>query len=154
MTNRSRFVQLGRRTAMGAVALLILFAGVWASWGDAQHILLAKGREHGTISVTACGAETCTGPYTPTDGSSPRPRVTIEKSVTAKKGQTLQVVVKPGTDEVVRTGPAGALHAWVPLGGAFLLASLVIAGGLRMPRTAWATCLTGTALLTAAFLAL
>ncbi|WP_455359031.1 hypothetical protein [Streptomyces sp. SYSU K21746] len=154
MTNRSRFVQLATRTAMGAVTLVILIAGVWASWGDAQHILLAKGREHGTIAVTACGKQTCTGPYTPADESSPRPRVTIEKSVSATKGQTLQVVVKPGTDEVVRTGPAGTLHAWVPFGGALLLASLVIAGGLRLPRTAWTTALTGTALLTATFLAL
>ena len=53
------------------------------------------------------------------------------------KGQTYTVVVKPGSDEVVRSGPAGLLYAWVPLGGALLLASVVVAGGLRLPRLAW-----------------
>ena len=38
------------------------------------------------------------------------------------------MVVKPGTDEVVRSGPPGVLYAWVPLGGALLLASVVVAG--------------------------
>ena len=45
--------------------------------------------------------------------------------------------MKPGTDDVVRTGAAGFLHAWVPLGGALLLAALVVAGGCGCGVTAW-----------------
>ena len=44
------------------------------------------------------------------------------------------MVVKPGTDEVVRSGPAGVLYAWVPLGGALLLAG---GGGGRVAAAAY-----------------
>lgn len=145
-----------RRAAMAVIALLLLVAGVRSSWGAAQHVMLAKGREHGTMTVTACGEETCTGPYAP-EGRTPdadRPRVSIDKSIAAKKGARLPVVVKPGSDEVVRAGVAGALHAWTPLGGALLLAGLVIGGGLRLTRTAWAAGVAGGALLVASFFAL
>jgi hypothetical protein len=80
--------------------------------------------------------------------------MTIERSVAVKKGESFPVVVKPGTDEVIRTGAAGLLHAWVPLGGALLLASLVIGGGMRLRRTAWTAGVAGGVLLLAAFLAL
>ena len=33
-----------RFAAYGTVAALILIAGVWASWGTAQHVMLSKGR--------------------------------------------------------------------------------------------------------------
>ena len=49
--------------------------------------------------------------------------MTIEKSVAVKKGAELPVVVKPDSDELVRTGTAGALYAWPPMGGALLLAA-------------------------------
>ncbi|MDF9813636.1 hypothetical protein M2266_002867 [Streptomyces sp. SPB162] len=49
------------------------------------------------------------------------------------------------------TGWAGVLYAWVPLGGALLLAALVLVGGLRMPRSAWTAGLAGAALMVAAF---
>lgn len=64
------------------------------------------------------------------------------------------MVVKPGTDAVVRTGVPGFLHAWVPLGGAMVLAAFVIGGGLRMSRTAWGAGTAGAALLVATFVAL
>ncbi|MCX4762699.1 hypothetical protein OG562_17285 [Streptomyces sp. NBC_01275] len=147
-------LRFGRLAAMGAVAVLILIAGVWGSWGTAQHVMLTKGRERGTVEVTRCGTETCTGPYTPSSaGSTARARVVIEKSVAVQKGRTYTVVVKPDTDEVVRSGPAGVLFAWVPMGGALLLASVVVAGGLGRARVGWALAGTGVALLTAAFLA-
>ncbi|CAM5742137.1 hypothetical protein SALBM311S_07409 [Streptomyces alboniger] len=131
-------LRFGRLAAMGTVAVLILIAGVWASWGSAQHVMLTKGRERGTIEVTRCGADTCTGPYTPMSvGSRARKSVVIEHTVAVRKGRTYDVVIKPGSDDVVRSGPAGILYAWVPMGGALLLASVVVAGGLRRTRAAW-----------------
>ncbi|MER6124046.1 hypothetical protein ABT173_15590 [Streptomyces sp. NPDC001795] len=148
-------LRFGRLAAMGAVSVLILIAGVWGSWGTAQYVMLTKGRERGTIEVTRCGADTCSGPFTPLSaGATARGSVVIEKSVAVKRGQTYTVVVKPGTDDVVRSGPAGILYAWVPLGGALLLASVVVAGGLRLARVAWVLAGAGVALLTAAFVAL
>lgn len=146
-------LRFGRVAAMGTVTALILIAGVWASWGTAQHVMLTKGRESGTVEVTRCAGDTCTGPYTPlSQGSQPRDRVTIEHTAAVRKGRTYTVVIKPGSDDVVRSGPAGILYAWVPLGGALLLAAVVVAGGLRRARPAWALAGAGFALLTAAFL--
>ncbi|WP_149548847.1 hypothetical protein [Streptomyces marokkonensis] len=150
----SSALRFGRFAAMGAVAVLILIAGVWASWGTAQHAMLTKGRESGTVEVTSCGGRTCSGPYTPlSQGSQPRERVVLEDSVAVEKGRTYTVVLKPGGGEAVRSGPGGILYSWVPLGGALLLASVVVAGGLLRMRTAWVMALSGAALLTAAFLA-
>ncbi|MFC8566793.1 hypothetical protein ACFUIW_13650 [Streptomyces sp. NPDC057245] len=146
-------LRFGRIAAMGTVAALILVAGVWASWGTAQHVLLTKGREQGTVAVTGCADGWCGGPYEPASGGSrARERVVIEESVAVSKGRTYTVVVKPGSDEVVRSGPAGVLYAWVPLGGALLLASVVVAGGLRRPGVGWGMAGAGVVLLTAAFL--
>jgi hypothetical protein len=148
-------LRFGRLAAMGTVAALILIAGVWGSWGTAQYVMLTKGRERGTIEVTRCGADTCSGPFTPlSSGATARGRVVIEKTVAVKRGRTYTVVVKPGSDDVVRSGPAGILYAWVPLGGALLLASVVVAGGLRLTRAAWLLAGAGVALLTAAFVVL
>ncbi|MDH6627831.1 hypothetical protein M2271_005660 [Streptomyces sp. LBL] len=145
-------LRFGRLAAMGTVAMLILIAGVWASWGSAQHVMLTKGREHGTVRVTRCGEGTCTGPYTPVStGSAARERVVIEDTVAVRKGLTYDVIVKPGSDHAVRSGPAGVLYSWVPMGGALLLASVVVAGGLRRTRVAWVMAGSGVALLTAAF---
>jgi hypothetical protein len=145
-------LRFGRLAAMGTVAALILIAGVWASWGTAQHVMLTKGRESGTITVARCEEDVCSGPYTPiSEGSTPRERVVIEKTVAVEKGRTYTVVVKPSSDDVVRSGPAGVLYAWVPLGGALLLASVVVAGGLGRTRGAWVMAGAGVVLLTAAF---
>lgn len=153
-SSSQRALHHGRTVALGCVVLLLLVAGVLSSWDSAQHIVLAKGREHGTMTVTGCGSEVCTGPYAPTDGGSGRSRVSVDKSVAAKKGDRFPVVVKPGTFEVVRTGTAGFLHAWVPLGGALVLAALVIGGGMRLPRIAWGAGIAGAVLLVATFFAL
>ncbi|POX57095.1 hypothetical protein C3489_02280 [Streptomyces sp. Ru71] len=145
-------LRFGRLAAMGTVTALILIAGVWASWGTAQHVMLTKGRERGTVVVTRCGEHVCSGPYTPAStGSQARRSVVIDDTLAVRKGRTYAVVVKPGSDEVVRSGPAGVLYAWVPLGGALLLASVVVAGGLRLTRAAWVLAGAGVALLTAAF---
>ncbi|MFJ6564009.1 hypothetical protein ACIQMV_29930 [Streptomyces sp. NPDC091412] len=148
-------LQFGRVAAMGTVTALILVAGVWASWDTAPYVMLTKGREQGTVAVTRCDGDTCTGPYTPVStGSKARDQVVIDHTVAVRKGQTYSVVVKPGTDEVVRSGPAGILYAWAPLGGGLLLASVVVAGGLRRTRAAWVLAGSGVALLTAVFVAL
>ncbi|MFF7545058.1 hypothetical protein ACFZCU_15760 [Streptomyces canus] len=145
-------LRFGQLASMGAVTVLILIAGVWASWGSAQYVMLTKGRERGTIEVERCAQDACSGPYTPlSHGSQARGRVVIEKTVAVRKGRTYTVVVKPGTADVVRSGPAGVLYAWVPMGGALLLASMVVAGGMRRTRLAWVLAGSGIALLTAAF---
>ncbi|MGW2568237.1 hypothetical protein [Streptomyces sp. NPDC001537] len=145
-------LRFGRFAAMGAVAVSILIAGVWASWRTAPYVMLTKGRERGTIEVSRCGDDACSGRYTPvSQGSSARDRVVIEKTVAVRKGRTYSVVVKPGSDEVVRSGPAGILYAWVPFGGALLLASVVVAGGLGRTRAGWVMAGSGVVLLTAAF---
>lgn len=140
---------------MGAVAVLILIAGVWASWGTAQHVMLTKGRERGTVEVTRCAEDACAGPFRPlSPGSQPRAKVVLDDTVAVEEGRTYTVVLKPGGAEAVRSGPAGVLYAWVPLGGALLLASVVVAGGLLRTRAAWVMALAGAGLLTAAFVAL
>ncbi|GAA3063603.1 hypothetical protein GCM10017562_31410 [Streptomyces roseofulvus] len=143
-----------RNAAMVLVAVLLVVAGVWASWGSAQHVLLAKGREHGTLTVTGCTDERCSGAYAPDDAGSPRRTLTVERSVAAGPGSVIPVVVKPGTDEGVRTGWGGGLHAWLPLGGALVLAAPLVAGGLRLRRTAWSLAGAGAGLWVAAFVAL
>ncbi|MET8954422.1 hypothetical protein ACWEO4_03530 [Streptomyces sp. NPDC004393] len=148
-------LRFGRLAAMGTVAALIVVAGVWGAWGTAQYVMLTKGREQGTMTVARCSDHTCSGPYVPsTAGSAARKRVVIGNSVAVRRGEVLAVAVKPESDEVVRTGPAGMLYAWLPLAGALLLASVVVAGGLRMTRTAWVLAGTGFAMLTATFFAL
>ncbi|WP_299540389.1 hypothetical protein [uncultured Streptomyces sp.] len=149
-----RALLFGRHGLMGLVTLLLLVAGVWASWDTAHHVVLAQGREHGTLTVTECGEDTCTGRYTPDATSPARSGLAVERSVAAERGDRFPVVVKPGTDEVVRTGTAGFLHAWLPLGGALLLASLVVGGGLRMTRTAWTLAGVGAVLMAGTFVAL
>ncbi|MFG2882439.1 hypothetical protein ACGFYV_08970 [Streptomyces sp. NPDC048297] len=148
-------LRFGRVAVMGAVAVLILIAGVWGSWGTAQHVLLTKGRERGTVRVTGCAHGVCGGPFTPASGGAGvRGRVKLAESVAVRKGQTYDVVLKPGSTDAVRSGPAGILYAWLPLGGALLLASVVVAGGMRLMRAAWVLGGAGVLLLTSAFVAL
>lgn len=147
-------LRFGRVAVMGALAALIVFAGVWGSWGNAQHVLLTKGREQGTVRVTACADGTCSGPFTPSSaGARARARVRLAETVAVRRGGTYDVVLKPGGSDALRSGPAGILYAWVPLGGALLLASVVVAGGMRLTRVAWGLGLSGIGLLTAAFVA-
>jgi len=148
-------LRFGQRALMTVVTGLILVGGVWGSWGTAQYVMLTKGRERGTVAVKDCSRDACTGPYRPVSaGSVARARVRLDTSVGVRTGGVLTVVVKPDSDEVVRSGPAGVLFAWLPLGGALVLAGVVVAGGLRMRRTAWVMGGAGLALVTAAFVAL
>ncbi|MGP3976651.1 hypothetical protein ACTWQF_22105 [Streptomyces sp. 8N114] len=124
---------LARAGLMALIALVLVVAGVWTSWDTATTAM--SGAERGTVTVKKCGEDECTGTFLNKKTSKPE-KVTVSEFVSGGKGQTLDVAVQPGTDHVIRTGPAGVLYAWVPLGGALLLASLVIAGGLRMRKTA------------------
>jgi len=144
-----------RIAVMGLLALLLLVAGVWTSWHTAQYAMLVKARERGLMTVSACAGERCTGPYRPTGGDGQRrAKVSIAQAAAPKKGEQVEVTVEPGTTRAVRTGPAGILHAWVPFAGALLLAALVVAGGMRLRRTAWVMGLLGAVLLGAAFAAM
>ncbi|MCQ0023062.1 hypothetical protein M4914_08975 [Streptomyces somaliensis DSM 40738] len=144
-----------RLAAMALVALLLVAAGARASWGTAQHVLLPKGREHGTLTVTGCGEEVCTGRFVPREPAEPpRTDVTIARSVAVEEDGRYEVVVKPDTAEAVRTGWAGGLYAWLPLGGALLLAAPVLGAGMRRPRTAWVSGAAGGVLLVTSFLVL
>lgn len=150
-TKRSRTRRLGesafgvlllaRSGLMALIAGVLLVAGVWTSWGTAERMMAAE--ERGTVTVSACGDAECAGVFKPAGSGGKPEKVTVARSVSGDTGERLEVAVKPGTDHVVRTGPAGILYAWVPLGGALLLASLVVAGGLRMRRTAVAMGLCG-----------
>lgn len=143
---------LARNIAMAAMTVLVLVAGVWTSWSTAQYTMPTKGRERGTMTVARCGTETCSGSFVPAGGGENRPKVTIDKAaVTQGKGERLLVAVKPGTDEVVRTGGAGILYSWMPFAGSLLLGALLVAGGLRMRRTAWAMGLLGVGLMAGTF---
>lgn len=146
--------QASRSVLMAIVALLLLVGGAYASWDDAQHVVLAKGREHGVLSVTGCGSDTCAGMFDPDGPAGPDDSMTIARSVAAKRGDRFPVVVKPGTHEVVRDDAAGQVHAWVPMGGALLLAGLVIAGGMRLGRFGLVVASVGAAQLFATFLLL
>ncbi|MEV5611111.1 hypothetical protein [Streptomyces sp. NPDC052225] len=151
----SSAVPVARLLATAALAALLLIAGVWASWGAAQHVMFPTGRERGTMTVSRCTDDVCTGPFAPASPTAVRhPSVTIDRSIGEKKGARLPVVLKPSSTTAVRAGTAGFLHAWVPLGGALLLVSVVTAGGIRDRRLAWITGGAGFTVLTAAFAAL
>ena len=142
---------VARTGLMGLIALLLVAAGVWTSWGTAKPAM--TGKATGIVTVRTCGDDECTGLFTRKgagDGSKPE-KVTVARSVSGETGKSLDVALKPGTGHVVRTGPAGILYAWVPLGGSLLLASLVVAGGLRMKKTAIGMGLSGAALMGAAW---
>lgn len=143
---------LVRHAMTVVVVLLVLAAGVWKSWDSAQHAMFTKGRTQGTVTIERCGSDWCSGPFSPADGpSTPRTEVTIDKVASQKSGEVLQVVVRPGTDTAVRTGPSGILYSWVPFAGSLLLTAFLVAGGLRLRRTGWALGLLGALLLGAAF---
>lgn len=163
VVKRSRFRRAGesayglllvlKNTVMALLALLLLVAGAWTSWDTARLAMVDGVGASGTLVVESCGEETCSGVFTPADGGAPRDGVSIGTTV-AEGGERLEVALRPDGEEAVRTGPAGVLYAWVPLAGGLLLASLVVAGGLRMRRTAWVAGVSGAALMTGAFVLL
>lgn len=143
-----------KNTFLALLVLLLLVAGSWASWDTARFAMEAGTGELGTLRVERCGEEVCRGVFSPADGGAPRGDVTVGASVADGGGERLDVSLRPGGGEAVRTDAAGVLYAWVPLAGGLLLASLVLAGGLRMRRTAWAAGLLGAAVLVGAFVLL
>ncbi|MGH3313508.1 MAG: hypothetical protein ACRDP3_23460 [Streptomyces sp.] len=144
---------LVRNIVLSLVVLLLLAAGGWTSWETVRPTL--TGDQHGTVEVLKCGQGDCTASFAPAgDQEAPSQRVTIPESVSGEVGERLTVALRPGTKEVVRTGPAGVLYAVVPTGGSLVLASLVIAGGLRWRRTALVTGLLGFGLMGGAWAAL
>lgn len=147
-------VLLARVVGVVLVAVLLVVAGVWDSWRTAQYVMLSKGRERGTMTLAGCVGSTCTGPFAPSGTATARAKVRISLPIRHDTGAKVPVAVKPGTDTVVRTGWGGILFAWLPLGGALLLAALVLAAGMRAYRTAWAAAACGAALVAGAFLTL
>jgi hypothetical protein len=147
-------VLLARVVGAGALALLIVVSGGWDSWRTAQYVTLTKGRERGTVTVAACGDTVCTGPFAPEGTATARPRVSVSLPIRHHVGERVPVVLEPGTTTAVRAHWGGLFFAWVPLAGALLLAAVVVAGGLRMRRTAWTLAGIGAALIGAAFLTL
>jgi len=147
-------VLLGRIVAVVAVVVLLLASGAWDSWRTAHYVMLTKGRERGTMTLVSCDDSDCTGPFVPKGSATARPKVTISLPIRHRTGAHVPVAVEPGTNKVVRAGWGGVLFAWVPLGGSLLLAAVVVAGGLRMRRTAWTLAGLGAALVGGAFLTL
>ncbi|SEQ56782.1 hypothetical protein [Streptomyces radiopugnans] len=154
---------LARAALMGAVAAVLLMAGVWVSLDGTRQAVADRGAVRGTMTVAECDGGTCTGPFAPEGGGGgARAEVAVEAPVSYEAGERLPVALWPGREgsdgsgraggaEAVRTGTAGVLYAWLPLAGALVLASPVIAGGLGMRRTAWGAGLSGLALMGAAF---
>ncbi|OEV29730.1 hypothetical protein AN219_14905 [Streptomyces nanshensis] len=141
---------LTRNIVLSLVALLLVVAGGWTSWQTAGPAL--TGDERGTVRIVECGEEVCTGTYLPASGGSSQPKkVKVAESASGKVGERLQVALRPGTEEAVRTGPSGALHGALPLGGSLVLAALVFVGGMRMKRTALVLGLLGVALMGASW---
>jgi hypothetical protein len=143
-----------RVVAVSAAALFVLASGAWASWRSAQYVVLTKGREQGTVTLASCGADQCSGPFTPRGDALARPRVTVSLPVRHRVGDTVDVVLEPGRDTAIRAGGGGVLYAFVPFGGALLLAAAVVGFGLRAARTAWGLAALGAVLLGGAFLTL
>ncbi|MGK5448470.1 hypothetical protein [Streptomyces radiopugnans] len=152
---------LARASLMGVVAAVLLMAGVWVSLDGTRQAVADRGAVRGTMTVAECDGWTCTGPFAP-EGGGARVEVAVEAPVSYEAGERLPVALWPGREgsdgsgraystPAVRTGTAGVLYAWLPLAGALVLASPVIAGGLGMRRTAWGAGLSGLALMGAAF---
>ncbi|WP_314174623.1 hypothetical protein [Streptomyces winkii] len=141
---------LARNIVLTLVALLLLVAGGWTSWQTAGPAL--TGEVRGTMRVAKCTEERCAGTFIPTTGGSSQVRkVTVAEPVSGTVGERLQVALRPGTKEVVRTGPSGALYGAVPFGGSLILAAVVVLGGMRMKRTAVTLGLLGVALVGASW---
>jgi hypothetical protein len=138
----------------GALAVLILVSGAWGSWRTAQYVVLTKGREQGTVTLAECGDTNCSGPFVPKGTATARPVVTVSMPIRHRVGEKVDVVIKPDTTTAIRAKLGGLLYAFLPLGGALLLAALVAGGGLRMTRTAWSLAAAGGALVFGAFLTL
>ncbi|GAA2385340.1 hypothetical protein GCM10010420_04700 [Streptomyces glaucosporus] len=143
---------LARTALMGAVAAVLLMGGAWTSLDGMRLVTADRGGVRGTLTVEECDGWTCRGVFASEDGAGDASAGTVlETPVHHGAGEELPVVMWPGAGEALRTGAAGVLWAWLPFAGALILASPVIAGGLRMRRTALAAGLLGAVLVGAAF---
>lgn len=143
-----------KNTLMALLAVLLVVAGVWTSWATARPAMFEEAGERGTFTVQRCEDDLCRGVFAPDDGGERREGVSISASVASQGEERLRVAFLPERQEAVRTDPAGVLYAWVPLAGGLLLASLVLAGGLRMRRTAWVAGVLGAGMMVGAFVLL
>jgi hypothetical protein len=141
---------LTKAVVAGALAVALLAAGVWVSWNGVKDAW-ASGLSRGTMTVSACGTSTCSGPFAAGGGGQDLAKVRVDRLVTTGTGQRFAVAVRPGTTEVVRTGPAGVLFALRSVAGALLLAALAIGFGMGLRRTAWVTAIAGVLLVAAPF---
>lgn len=142
---------LVKNLVMSLIVLVLVCAGGWASWNAVEPVLHADQR--GTVRVAECARDDCAGVFRPrvvpargagSQGGDAR-KVTLGKSVSKEPGGSVRAAVRPGSDRAVRADAPGVLYACVPLAGALLLAALVLAGGLRMRRTAVLVGLSGAA---------
>ncbi|RKN37740.1 hypothetical protein [Streptomyces hoynatensis] len=123
---------LARTVFLGLVVALLVVAGIRASWPEARPAMFAEEADRGTLTLRACDREACTGVFAPTGAE-----VVLRQAIGREAGERLPVALLPEDGEVVRTGAAGVLFAWLPLTGALLLSSVVLGGALRLYRTAW-----------------
>ena len=105
-----------------------------------------RARERGTMTVSACARRAVHGPVRAAGGRGPAAGEGVDRrrSAAPDKGERLAVAVKPGTDEVgADRGRPGFCTRGCRSAGSLLLAALVVAGGLRLRRTAWVMGLLG-----------
>ncbi|MCX3060660.1 hypothetical protein [Streptomyces beihaiensis] len=143
-----------RQVVMAAVAVLVLAAGGWASWGTARRLVFPDGLERGSVTVTRCAGTRCSGSFVSASAGAPGASVSLARSAGEKRGVRVPVVREPGSKVVVRSDGAGFLAAWIPLGGALLLVAPLVGGGMRRGRWGWCAALAGVTVLSAAFAAL
>ena len=133
---------LVRYLLLGLLTLLIVVGGVLGSWDTARDAMSPGDLPQGRLTLAACSDDACTGVFEPSGAT-----VALVQPIAREPGETLDVAVYEDTGEAIRTGLPGVLYSWLPLMGALLLASVVIAGGLRMYRVAAATGATALAAL-------
>ncbi|WP_165986496.1 hypothetical protein [Streptomyces sp. YIM 98790] len=150
-----RFLLAARGVALLLLTLLVVVAGVHASWDTARHVMIPDRQQSGRLTLESCDDDACTGYFEPDreDGTAAREAVRMAQPIGRTEGETVPVVLRPDTDDAVRIGLPGVLYSWLPLTGALLLAAIVIAGGLRLYRVGWIVAGSGMTLLLATFLA-
>jgi hypothetical protein len=142
-----------RLLVFGTAVLVLLVAGAWMGLKSSRDVV-SSDRVRGTMHVTSCKQSTaCVGDFTPQKDRHGPKHVRISKIAVGKPGERLLVALRPGTDEVVRTGTGGLAQAWVVMGGALLLSSFILASGLGMRRIPLLGTLVGLLILAGAFLA-
>ena len=142
---RSRARRVGE-SMFGALLLLrniLLGLVVVAAAGRRRLDVLGHGRardahqgtraRHGDGSRSA-PVTSAPGTFSPAGDGASRREERHHRRVRLRRGRrTAPVALRPGTNEAVRTGPSGALHACGAVRAVrCVLAALVVAGGLRM----------------------